>query len=71
MGEYFNNRDMKGEPVFTRIDDNINFYWEHLSPRYDMPDDNFGVKWTTYLILLITGTYAIGGWGSSGYEILS
>ena len=33
FGEYFNNRDMKGEPVFTRIDDNINFYWEHLSPQ--------------------------------------
>ena len=70
LGEYFNNRDMKGEPVFTRIDDQINFYWEHLSPRADMPDDNFGVKWTTYLIPPETGTYYLGGWGSSGYEVL-
>jgi len=70
FGEYFNNRDMKGEPVFTRVDDNINFYWEHLSPRYDMPDDDFGVRWTTYLVPPETGTYAIGSWGSSGYEIL-
>lgn len=69
FGEYFNNRDMKGQPVFTRIDDNIDFYWEHLSPRYDMPDDNFGIKWTTWLIPPVTGTYAIGSWGSSGYEI--
>ena len=69
-GEYFNNTDMKGNPVFTRTDDNINFYWEHLSPRYDMPDDNFGVKWTTYLVPPVTGTYAIGGRGSSGYEVL-
>lgn len=69
FGEYFNNRDMKGEPVFTRIDDNINFNWEHLSPRYDMPDDNFGIKWTTYLVPAQTGTYYLGGWGSSGYEI--
>ena len=69
LGEYFNNRDMKGEPVFTRIDDNINFYWEHLSPRLDMPDDDFGVKWTTWLIPPETGTYALGGWGSSAYEI--
>jgi beta-glucosidase len=68
-GEYFNNRDMKGQPVFTRIDDNVDFYWEHLSPRFDMPDDNFGVRWTTYLVPAITGTYAIGSWGSSGYEI--
>jgi beta-glucosidase len=70
LGEYYNNRDMKGEPVFTRVDDNISFYWENLSPRYDMPDDNFGIKWTTYLVPPVSGTYAIGGWGSSGYEVL-
>jgi len=69
-GEYFDNRDMKGEPLFTRIDDQINFYWEHLSPRFDMPDDDFGIKWTTNLIAPETGTFYIGGWGSSAYEIL-
>jgi len=69
FGEYFNNRAMKGEPAFTRIDDNINFYWEQLSPRYDLPDDDFGVKWTTYLIPPVSGTYALGSWGSSGYDI--
>ena len=69
LGEYFNNREMKGEPDFTRVDDNINFYWENLSPRADMPDDNFGIRWTTYLVPPVTGTYAIGSWGSSGYEV--
>jgi beta-glucosidase len=69
QGEYYNNRDMKGDPLFTRDDDNIDFYWEHLSPRYDMPDDNFGIKWTTYIVPPVSGTYAIGGRGSSGYEI--
>jgi beta-glucosidase len=68
-GEYFNNRDLKGEPLFTRVDDQINFYWEHLSPRYDLPDDNFGVKWTTYLVAPETGSFAIGSWGSSYYEV--
>ncbi len=70
LGEYFNNREMKGEPAFSRIDDQINFYWEHLSPRYDLPDDDFGVKWTTFLIPPETGKYALGTWGSSGYEVL-
>ena len=68
-GEYYNNREMKGEPAFTRRDDNINFYWENLSPRADLPDDDFGIKWTTYLVPPETGTYYIGSWGSSGYEI--
>jgi len=69
LGEYFSNREMKGEPVFTRIDDQISFYWEHLSPHQDMPDDDFGVRWTTFLIPPETGTYSIGSWGSSFYEI--
>jgi len=69
VGEYFDNRDLKGEPKFRRIDDQINFYWEHLSPRYDLPDDNFGVKWTTYLVAPETGKFAIGSWGSSYYEV--
>lgn len=68
-GEYYNNREMEGKPVFTRVDDQINFYWEHLSPRTDMPDDNFGIKWTTWLVPPVSGTYAIGSWGSSGYEV--
>jgi len=69
-GEYFNNKDMTGEPLFTRVDDRIDFYWEHLSPRYDLPDDNFGVRWSTYLVAPETGTFYIGGWGSCQYEIL-
>jgi len=70
LGEYFNNREMKGEPVFTRIDDQVNFYWENLSPSAELPDDDFGVRWTTYLVAPVTGTYALGTWGSSGYEML-
>jgi beta-glucosidase len=70
LGEYFSNREMNGNPAFTRVDDQINFYWEHLSPGIDLPDDDFGIRWTTYLIPPETGTYALGSWGSSGYEIL-
>jgi beta-glucosidase len=69
FGEYFNNREMNGKPVFSRVDDNINFYWEHQSPRYDIPDNNFGIKWTTYLVPTVSGTYALGTWGTSGYEL--
>ncbi len=69
FGEYYNNRDMKGQPLFARVDDNIDFYWEHNPPRRDMPDDNYGIKWTTYIVPPVSGTYAIGSRGTSGYEI--
>ena len=70
FGEYFNSTEMSGKPLFTRVDDNIDFYWEHLSPRQDMPDDNFGIKWTTWVVPPESGTYYIGSWGSSGYDIV-
>jgi beta-glucosidase len=69
LGEYYNNRDMKGIPVFTRVDDNINFYWEQYSPSASLPDDDFGIKWTTYLTAPESGRFALGSWASSGYEI--
>ncbi|HQG77570.1 MAG TPA: glycoside hydrolase family 3 C-terminal domain-containing protein [Bacteroidales bacterium] len=68
-GFYYDNREMKGEPVFTRTDDRIDFYWEHFSPSPALPDDDFGVRWITFLIPPETGRYSLGSWGSSAYEI--
>ena len=47
FGEYFDNREMKGEPLFTRVDDEINFYWDNDSPHYLMPANDFGIHWVT------------------------
>ncbi|MBS0011433.1 MAG: glycoside hydrolase family 3 C-terminal domain-containing protein [Bacteroidales bacterium] len=67
--EYYNNIDSEGEPVFTRIDDNINFYWETYSPHPDIPYDAWSVKWTGFLKPPVSGQYFLGSWGSSNYEI--
>ncbi|HUS86138.1 MAG TPA: glycoside hydrolase family 3 C-terminal domain-containing protein [Bacteroidales bacterium] len=69
FAEYYNNVGLKGEPVFTRIDDQINFYWETVSPHPEMADDNFGIRWLTYLVPPESGRYSLGAWGSSNYEI--
>ncbi|HYQ56355.1 MAG TPA: glycoside hydrolase family 3 C-terminal domain-containing protein [Draconibacterium sp.] len=61
--EYFNNAEFKGEPAFTRIDENINFYWESGAPTPELNEDNFSVRWTGYIVPLITGEYKIGCWG--------
>ncbi|MDP4272491.1 MAG: glycoside hydrolase family 3 C-terminal domain-containing protein, partial [Bacteroidota bacterium] len=63
VGDYFNNSKLEGKPVFTRIDDQINFYWESGSPSPKLPDDNFSIRWTGYLVPPETGTYSIGCWG--------
>jgi beta-glucosidase len=69
VGEYFDNREMKGEPLFTRVDDEINFYWDNDSPHYLMPDNDFGIHWVTDLIPPVSGTYHLGTWASSAYVL--
>lgn len=69
-GEYFSNREMTGEPLFTRTDDMIDFYWENDSPHHLMPVNDFGIRWTTWLVPPVTGRYSLGAWGSSEYRII-
>jgi len=70
IGEYFGSRDMKGDPLFTRRDDKIDFYWENNSPHQSMPVNDFGIRWTTYLDPPVTGRYTLGAWGSSDYLVI-
>ncbi|NIA31225.1 MAG: glucan 1,4-alpha-glucosidase [Actinobacteria bacterium] len=67
--EYFDNRDFRGKPVVTRIDKNIDFYWWDRAPLDQLDDDNFGVRWTGELVPPVSGTYALGGEGLTGFRI--
>ena len=69
VGEYFSNAKLEGEPVFTRIDKNIDFYWESNSPSPGLPDDDFSIRWTGYLVPPVTGTYSIGSWGMPTLDV--
>lgn len=44
-GEYYDNEWFAGDPVFTRIDPEINFDWGAGSPDPRIPVDNFSVRW--------------------------
>ncbi len=68
-GEYFDNADLEGEPVFKRIDKNIDFYWESHAPVPVLPDDDFSIRWTGYLAPPVSGTYHLGCWGMPTLEI--
>jgi beta-glucosidase len=69
VGEYFDNAQLEGEPVFTRIDKNIDFYWESHAPSPVLPDDDFSIRWTGYLAPPVTGTYRMGFWGMPTLDI--
>jgi beta-glucosidase len=68
-GEYFDNAKLEGEPVFTRIDKNIDFYWESNSPSPGLPDDDFSIRWTGYIVPPVSGTYALGSWGMPTLDV--
>lgn len=60
-GEYFNNYKFEGKPVFVRTDPQIDFDWLKGVPGKDFKINNFGVKWSGYLVPSRTGEYEIGG----------
>jgi beta-glucosidase len=45
-GEYFDNMNLSGEPVVTRIDSMIDFSFGTFSPAPGIPEDKFSVRWT-------------------------
>ncbi|MEZ4663843.1 MAG: PA14 domain-containing protein [Caldilineaceae bacterium] len=50
--EYYNNRDLSGDPALVRSDTAINFDWGRGSPAPGtINEDNFSVRWTRRLNL--------------------
>jgi beta-glucosidase len=57
------------QPLFTRIDRQINFNWWDGAPRQDMNDDDFGIRWTGFLSAPVTGTYQLGADAMNSFEL--
>lgn len=67
---YFNNRDLSGSPVLTRIDPNINFNWGTDSPAPGVVNpDAWSVRWTGQLVAPGTGAYEIGVNADNGVRV--
>jgi len=56
-GEYFDNMELKGSPVFARVDKQVNFKWDELSPRKNFPREKFSVRWSGILKVPKSGAY--------------
>jgi hypothetical protein len=55
--EYFNNTDLTGDPVLTRIDPKIDFVWGAESPDPEINIDNFSVRWSAEIEIPVSDTY--------------
>jgi len=48
-GEYFDNRNLTGQPVIVRNESAIDFNWGANSPGGGVPRDSFSARWSSYL----------------------
>jgi beta-glucosidase len=60
IGQYFDNMNLEGKPVVTRVDSIINFRWREKSPAPTVPNDRFSVRWTGKIIPPETRLFSLG-----------
>ncbi len=68
-GEYFSNREMKGEPTLVRTDQDVNFEWGAFSPAPPLTPQNFSVRWAGKLTAPESGKYLLGAAGNGGLRV--
>jgi hypothetical protein len=68
-GEYFNNKDLSGPPVLTRIDPNINFDWGNDKPHPSVNSDNFSVRWSGQVKPLYSEEYTFTTTSDDGVRL--
>jgi beta-glucosidase len=49
-GEYFDNMNLSGKPIFTRIDSMVNFNFGTNSPAPGVPKEHYSIRWTGEII---------------------
>ena len=69
QAEYFNNSNWEGKPIHTRIDANVDFVWRTKAPFTDMKYDAFSVKWSGVFVPTVSGEYALGAEGFTGFNL--
>jgi beta-glucosidase len=69
QGEYFDNKELKGEPAVTRTDERIDFDWGRGRPMPQIGDTNFSVRWSCKLAPPESATYQLGAKAEGGVRV--
>ncbi len=54
---FYRGQDFSGTPLLTRNDAAINFNWDYDRPAFNIPQENYCVRWTGALRAPVSGTY--------------
>ena len=69
IGEYFDNIDLEGKPVLTRIDSMIDFSWRGSPPGTGVPKDLFSVRWRGRIVPPETRVFSLGTRSDDGARL--
>ena len=70
--EYFNNKNLEGKPILTRIDSTINSNWTTFKPGEKisgLPETDFSIRWTGQLTPALSGQHILSVRGDDGYRL--
>jgi beta-glucosidase len=59
-GEYFDNKELRGEPRVVRTDAQVDFDWGRWKAAPNLPEDGFSVRWTGTFVAPHSGAHRLG-----------
>lgn len=68
-GTYFNNLDLQGNPILTRVDEQVDFHWTLFGPDEKIGNRFYSARWEGKLIGPITGQIKLGLDGNDGFRL--
>jgi beta-glucosidase len=69
-GEYFKNKNLEGNPDFTRTDSIINFNWFNGNPNVEgFANNNYSIRWTGIIRPRQSKKYEFHVSGDDGYRL--
>lgn len=67
--EYFNNTDLSGTPVATRIEAKVDNLWKEAPGVGSLPADHFSIRYTGFVRPLKSGNIRFSVKGDDGYRL--
>ncbi len=67
--DYFDNPDLSGTPLLTRVDPFIDFDWTFLPPAPNVPNQDISVRWTGRILAQYSETYTFYTYSDDGVRL--
>jgi beta-glucosidase len=69
--DYFSNREMSGQPLFTRMENSVDYFWQEGEAVTDqLRATNFSARYTTDFTAAVTGDITFEIDADDGYRLL-